>query len=141
MPKTITWSATLVVIDCCACGVLFGVPQDLDRLNQEEGPKRSFWCPNGHQQHYTESTVRKLKAQLEREERWRKNAEARATAAQDQARAAERSAAAYKGRVTRLKNRAAAGVCPCCTRHFENLQRHMSSKHPGFTESAEPDDR
>lgn len=30
----------------------------------------------------------------------------------------------------RLKKRAAAGVCPCCTRSFQNLRRHMETKHP-----------
>lgn len=45
---------------------------------------------------------------------------------------AERQASARKGQVTRLKNRAAAGVCPCCTRSFENLRRHMTTKHPTF---------
>lgn len=25
-----------------------------------------------------------------------------------------------------------AGVCPCCSRSFENLQRHIASQHPTF---------
>ena len=23
-------------------------------------------------------------------------------------------------------------VCPCCNRHFTDLQKHMASKHPGY---------
>lgn len=30
----------------------------------------------------------------------------------------------------RLKKRVANGVCPCCTRSFTNLRRHMATKHP-----------
>ena len=128
--RLITWSTTLVPVTCCECGVLFGVPQDLDRYNLEQGPRRSFWCPNGHQQHYSRSEVQRLKERLAA-------AEARETHERDQRIAAERSASAYKGRVTRLKNRAAAGVCPCCNRSFENLRRHMASQHPDFTDSAD----
>ena len=46
---------------------------------------------------------------------------------------AERQAAAKRGQVTKLKKRAAAGVCPCCNRTFVELQRHMATKHPTFT--------
>lgn len=34
---------------------------------------------------------------------------------------------------TRTKNRIAKGVCPCCSRTFLDLQRHMQTKHPDFT--------
>ena len=30
----------------------------------------------------------------------------------------------------RLKKRVVAGVCPCCTRSFTNLRRHIQTKHP-----------
>jgi hypothetical protein len=130
--RTITWSATLTVVDCCNCGILFGVPQDLDKRNRANH-RSTFWCPNGHEQHYSGPTeAQKLRDELARTERQRDCARASADAGWDQARAAERSASAYKGRVTRLKNRAAAGVCPCCTRSFENLHRHMESQHPDF---------
>jgi hypothetical protein len=49
----------------------------------------------------------------------------------ERAEAAERRTVALKGVATRLKNRAAKGVCPCCNRSFENLRRHMHTKHPG----------
>lgn len=35
----------------------------------------------------------------------------------------------------RLKKRVAAGVCPCCTRSFQNLRRHMATKHPEHASS------
>lgn len=35
-----------------------------------------------------------------------------------------------------LRNRAAAGVCPCCNRTFEQLGRHMTTKHPEYVKEA-----
>tara|TARA_Y100000310_G_scaffold338946_1_gene430083 strand:- start:1163 stop:1354 length:192 start_codon:yes stop_codon:yes gene_type:complete len=52
----------------------------------------------------------------------------------DERDAAEKTASTYKGQVTKLKNRAKAGVCPCCNRTFQNLSRHMETKHPDFGE-------
>lgn len=44
---------------------------------------------------------------------------------------------AAEGRTRAVKRRVAAGVCPCCTRTFQNLAAHMQNKHPGFpTEEA-----
>jgi len=44
--------------------------------------------------------------------------------------------AARKGKqVASLKRRAKNGLCPCCRRHFMNVQRHISTKHPGFAAS------
>jgi hypothetical protein len=33
---------------------------------------------------------------------------------------------------TRIRNRIAAGVCPCCTRTFKNVARHIKDKHPTY---------
>lgn len=46
--------------------------------------------------------------------------------------AAERRASALKGVATRMRNRAAAGVCPCCNRTFSQLATHMKKQHPDF---------
>jgi hypothetical protein len=35
--------------------------------------------------------------------------------------------------VTKLKQRVANGVCPCCHRSFVNLHRHMAGQHPDYT--------
>jgi hypothetical protein len=42
---------------------------------------------------------------------------------------------AQRGQTTKARNqleRVGNGVCPCCTRSFTNLRRHMATKHPGF---------
>ncbi|MBV6448554.1 hypothetical protein [Nitrosomonas sp.] len=56
--------------------------------------------------------------------------ETRNTHLVDQRDAAERSARAYKGQATKIKRRVGRGVCPCCNRHFENLERHMHMVFP-----------
>lgn len=128
--NTIEYTGVLQVLDCGVCHVDFAIDKGwLARL------KRTgdwFWCPNGHQIHYSTTENQKLKREVELLKAARDRADARARAAQDQADAAERQRRAYKGQATRLRNRAAAGVCPCCTRTFQNLQRHMTSKHPDF---------
>ena len=133
--ETLVYSVTLVRVICGECSVPFAISETLYEKAQQRG--QQFWCPNGHKIGYNETENDRLKAKLEREEHWRRDAETRATAARDQAQAAERRVTAYKGVVTRVKKRAAAGMCPApgCRRHFADLQRHMESKHPGFAES------
>jgi hypothetical protein len=136
--ETLTYTKSLVIEECCVCHMTFAMPRDfMDQCRNST--RKFFYCPAGHEQHYTTNQLATLRRKLELAEQQRDWAENARKAARDQAQAAERSAAAYKGRVTRLKNRAAAGVCPCCNRTFENLHRHMASKHPDFAARPEPD--
>jgi len=41
-----------------------------------------------------------------------------------------------KAAAARLQKRVANGVCPCCTRSFANLRRHMETTHPEYKASA-----
>jgi septal ring factor EnvC (AmiA/AmiB activator) len=84
-----------------------------------------FWCPNGHKLSYTETDADRLRDELARA----KTDLLRAREARD---SAERSAAAYKGEVTKAKKRAAAALCPCCNRSFVQLRRHLASQHPDY---------
>lgn len=122
----ITYKGVLEVLSCGVCHVDFAIDQDWHAKLQRNG--KDFWCPNGHQISYG----RHVQSELERTQERLARAETRERAARDQADAAERQARAYKGHATRLRKRAAAGVCPCCTRTFQNLQRHMASQHPSF---------
>jgi len=96
-----------------------------------------FYCPNGHSQHFIDETEeQKLKKQLERvtkEKEWAEQATKRAREAADHS---DRRRAAAVGRLTRMKKRVQNGVCPCCKRSFENLHRHMTTKHPDYAEKA-----
>lgn len=122
-----------VKLFCCECKTEMWLPDDLYSA-AKKSPSISFYCAYGHRQHFPkgESEADKLRRERDlykqRVEQWKDEADD----LRRQKESAERQAAARKGQITRLKNRAAAGVCPCCTRSFENLRRHMASKHPTF---------
>lgn len=137
---TITRTTTFEIETCCSCGVQFGMPTDLKhrRVNDHA----SFFCPNGHGQHYTGPTdAQKAKAEAEALRSQLAGAQQTAKYLRDENRrererveAARRSASAHKGAHTRTKNRVAAGVCPCCNRTFQDLARHMAGQHPTFSQ-------
>jgi hypothetical protein len=109
-----------------SCGMAFGMPREFARVARVKGTV--FHCPRGHRLRFGESEVEQLKKQLTEE---------RARVQREQARteSAKRSARAYRGQVTRVRNRVGNGVCPCCNRTFQNLMRHMETQHPEFKEA------
>ena len=117
---------TLVEKQCGNCGIWFAVPDWFERECKELGPRKSWTCPNGHGRHYSEGKAEKREIERLRAE----NVHLR-----DQKEAVERSLSAQKGQVTKLKKRIGNGVCPCCNRHFKNVERHMASQHPDYTEA------
>jgi hypothetical protein len=106
--STVSITTTFTIEACCTCGVQFGITDE--HVRELRRSHAWFYCPNGHQQHYTA----KSDAELRRE------AERRAASALEEAR-------------RRLAKRTAAGVCPCCNRSFVQLARHMESQHPDHT--------
>jgi hypothetical protein len=46
-----------------------------------------------------------------------------------------RSRDGIKGVLTKVKRRVGKGTCPCCKRHFVNVERHMKVKHPSFADA------
>jgi hypothetical protein len=117
-------------IVCYKCGIEFHVPEHWKTKRHESS--EAFWCPNGHQQFYVESTADKLRRERDRlkQELAYKDDEIRLQ--REMRETAERQASSARGQVTKLKKRANAGVCPCCNRTFLALQKHMKQKHPGF---------
>jgi len=106
---------------CPTCGVEVFMPAWLVKHRRED--KATFYCFNGHSQSFRESENDRLKREIAEKQRQLDSANARATVA-------ENSARAHKGKVTEIQNRIANGVCPCCKRSFQNLRRHMATKHP-----------
>jgi len=96
-----------------------------------------WWCPNGHKLHFTTTEKQQLEKKLAREKQLRGWSESRETALRDQLGATERSLRGHKAAKTRIKNRIAAGVCPCCNRSFQNVARHMAGQHPDYTKHEE----
>lgn len=117
---------------CWRCKERFGLDDATEAMLRRSG--KSFYCPWGHAAVFEDGKTDLEKAQEEVAElRRQRDRTTQDNAYQLEMRlAAERRASAMKGVATRLKNRVAAGVCPCCNRTFENLQRHMTTKHAGF---------
>jgi DNA repair exonuclease SbcCD ATPase subunit len=106
--------------ECCACGVTFAMPAGLRQKLQREGG--TFYCPNGHGQHYTECEVQTLKKKL-------KAAEDRTCNLEQQLNGTLDKLAESQKEMHRARRRANAGLCPYCRRHFTNVGRHIHSKH------------
>lgn len=127
-----TATYTLASLTCCSCGVLFGMEFGYNHQRTEDHER--FFCPNGHGQSYTGKTeAQKLQEQLDAARSLAQREAARRQQAEERTEVERRSAAAYKGHVTRIRNRIANGVCPAgCNRHFENVERHIATQHPDF---------
>lgn len=124
---------------CPSCKCVHSVPPELYAIAQRLVPteaSQTIVCPFGHKWHYTPRKEMDANEQTRRERDRLKQALAYKDDLirdkQEQLDAANRRTAAQKGKVTRIKNRVAAGVCPCCNRTFANLHNHMSKQHPDF---------
>jgi len=127
----LTYTKTFTVITCSnvGCGVNFALDDEFIAARRKD--RQSFYCPNGHSRWYPGKTEeQKLREQLEEEQR----RVVRLRASEERARAEadhQRSVAnGYKGAATKMKKRIGKGVCPCCNRHFTNVERHMATQHP-----------
>lgn len=125
MPLAHAQTIEMTSMECGECGIAFYVPERWRDEKQQTGA--GWYCPNGHGRVYADNDVAKAKRELEAEKVRHKN-----TLAQlNESRAAVGKA---DKEIKRIKKRAAAGVCPCCNRTFQQLARHMTAKHPTYTE-------
>jgi len=115
-----------VTVTCAACGLLFATTCDFARRRRED--HRDFYCPSGHINVYVaENKAEKLEKKLKFEKHRREQAES-------EAKRQKKISSAQKAVNTKMKNRVKHGVCPCCTRTFMQLARHMKDKHPEYIE-------
>jgi DNA repair exonuclease SbcCD ATPase subunit len=129
MATEMTYSETLRVVHCW-CGIAVAIPSNLYSYMQNDSANAAY-CPLGHQFFFSEGNkekLRKAEAEIERQKK-----QVRAT--RDLLAAEERSHSATRGHLTRTKKRIVNGVCPCCNRHFADLERHMHAKHPDYAEA------
>lgn len=119
---------------CAHCKCEIYLPDALYNAALEGRESVSFYCGYGHSQHFMrgESDETKLRRENQRlmQQMARKDDELREQG--ERRAAAERQARAARGQVTKIKNRTARGVCPCCSRTFKQLAAHMAHKHPDF---------
>lgn len=121
--NTTTETISFTLETCCNCGIPFFMPSYHQKvLLANKG--QSFYCPNGHSMSYTGKTdAEKLKEQLaqEQSERAKREEELQNKWLDEMSRA---------NKLEKQLKRVHKGVCPCCNRTFENLKRHMETKHP-----------
>lgn len=114
------------VCDCATCGVEFGLTADYQRHMLQS--HQIFYCPNGHHNFYSgETEAERLKRELS-------NTQSALASVRAELATTKHSRAAVSGELTKFKTRVQNGVCPCCHRHFVNLERHMHNKHADFPE-------
>lgn len=120
--------------NCPLCKIVFLIPVSLYNVGVERADGLSIYCPNGHPWHFTRGESEADKLRRERDRLRQRIAEK-----DDEIALAERKAAQWRAKLQaaeketrRVKTRANGGVCPCCSRHFVQVERHMKTKHPGF---------
>lgn len=89
----------MINVRCCGlkCGVVFGLPDHV--FEQAQGdPKRMFFCPNGHEQHYSRDKLAEATKNLELERQ-------RTQRLEDEVTRRERTISYWKGIVSRLRRR------------------------------------
>ena len=131
MAETITYEGTLTVTSCW-CGIQLAIPHSLWRKAQSDN-RHAVYCPLGHQFVYSDNETDRERAKNEQLARALASAREDTRVAQIEAQQARHRERAQKAAKTGLKNRVAAGVCPCCTRSFQNLARHMAGQHPDWS--------
>lgn len=102
------------------CDLQFAMTEEFYRTTKCTG--QTWYCPKGHGRVWGGATTETQLA----------DAKAREVALQDQLSAAIRDAEAARVELLRIHARIANGVCPCCQRSFDNVRRHIASKHPDF---------
>jgi len=117
--KQITLNTTC---DCAECGT--PIFMTLEMNTHLRNNHSSFYCLNGHRQHYPgESAEEKLRKSL-------REKEAEATRREQALVAEKRLREAAQRDLKNVNARIKAGVCPCCSRTFKQLAAHMKRKHP-----------
>jgi hypothetical protein len=107
--------------------MVFSMPDDFYRTMKQLGNAGTFYCPAGHTQCFPLGETEEAKLRRERDRLQQRIAER-----DDRISDLEKSNAATRGVVTRIKNRISNGVCPCCNRTFSNLASHIKTKHPSY---------
>lgn len=121
MSRLITYQESVnLTTEQCICGIVFGLPERIQQDRRNDGG--TFYCPMGHPLSYTKPKIKELQDKLDAAERLMRAAKCEALNAQAKQVEAEKKLAQQTKRVC-------AGVCPCCSRTFTNLARHMATKH------------
>lgn len=143
MATTIVETVTLTTTTCWKCGVTHAIPAHM--LNTARASGGEIFCPSGHSGVFRESESDILRRQLAEEQRRlvseraaHDQSKARIREAEGNVRKARIVAECAKTKARKLRQRAAAGKCPCCQEKFPDVAAHMAAKHPGYGEKKVP---
>jgi hypothetical protein len=114
-----------VVWECRNCGCVSTCPEQVFEEHHAEGGFHH--CPNGHQWGWTKEISEREQLRRERDQLKQKIAERN-----DEVGRQIEMRKKIEGKLGRITKRINHGVCPCCNRTFDNLARHMKSKHPNI---------
>jgi hypothetical protein len=129
---------TLETDTCCTCGVVFAMPDFM--LAQVRKTGATFYCPNGHSLVYNggkskaEKEAERLREMLEQANRSKTALVERNNELHKEKQKVEIQLKRTKTIAKKTMTRIHAGVCPCCERTFQNLARHMATKHKDVAE-------
>ena len=125
---SVTVTIELEALECHSCGAVYGLVSNFVRVARERGQGHGWHCP------HCQASSAFVKGEAERLRGQLAAARDREASLRADLKRKEAQRRAQKAAATKLRKRAAAGVCPCCNRTFANLQRHMSTKHPDYAE-------
>ncbi len=119
-------TVSLVQVTCGACQIVFAVPQDF--YDRRRNDHRNWTCPEGHVRCFSgQSDLEKAKAERDQAKVEAERQRIAAVDARCEAQGQRLKAERLEKKLKRVRN----GVCPECQRSFQNVRRHMTSKHPG----------
>lgn len=119
-------STEMVVEECCNCNMAFAMTEEFRKECLEQRGSKTFYCPSGHPQSYSgEKEADKLRRERDRLKQ-------QLAQKDDEILAAVRLQGEAEKATAKLQKRIHNGICPCCTRSFQNLRRHIATKHPDY---------
>lgn len=133
-----TTEVDLEVLVCVTCGTVFGIAKRMCDALRNSGDK--FYCPNGHAQVFRYGDIDRLKQQKAELEKRLKNALDGQEFYKAEAETRARELKTARSALTRLKNRTAEGLCPCCGKKFVVLEKHMARVHPDYVAKEEAEE-
>jgi len=135
---TLTVSTELTTITCAGCGGIYAISRNYLEEACRRGRFEQCWtCPYCKVwRGYGQTEADRLKKQIADLERSKASLENQRRDAQREADHFRKSRDGIRGALVKERKRIGHGVCPCCHSSFENLRRHMSTKHPNFSAMA-----
>jgi len=137
--QVFTSQGTLWLELCCTCKTPFAISDQLHTVMLQRAENGSFYCPNGHAQCYAsgETELDKMRRERDRLAQQIAYKDDVIRDVRNDRDSAQRRLWAARGQITKIKKRVGNGVCPCCSRTFTNLARHMASQHSEYVQHEE----